>query len=72
MNSVKNVYNKTVYYKLSTPNIMARKLEEDPLPFCKTEAKSEGFNEPSPIVGNLTCFCTFKNKQTNKSIQGNH
>jgi hypothetical protein len=30
---------------LFTPNILASKSEEDPLPYCKTGAKPEGFNQ---------------------------
>jgi hypothetical protein len=33
-----------------TPNILARKLEEGPLPYCKTGAESEGFNWLGPFA----------------------
>jgi hypothetical protein len=35
---------------VSTPNILARKPEESPLPFCKIGAESEGNNWPGPLV----------------------
>jgi hypothetical protein len=33
-----------------TPNILARKSEEGPLPYCKIGAKSEGNNQPGHLV----------------------
>jgi hypothetical protein len=32
------------------PNILARKSEEGPLPYCKTRAKLEGNSRPGPLV----------------------
>jgi hypothetical protein len=58
--------NKTVLQRnsLVTPNILARKPEEDPLPYCKTEAESEGSNGVGPLASVTTCHCTFKHSQT--------
>jgi hypothetical protein len=36
---------------VSTPNTFARKSEDVLLPCCKTGAKSEGCNQPGPLVG---------------------
>jgi hypothetical protein len=33
-----------------TPNILARKSGEGPLPYCKIRAKLEGYNQPGPFV----------------------
>jgi hypothetical protein len=44
-NIAKNVENKTILQRnsgVSTPNILARKSEEGPLPYCRTGAESEG------------------------------
>jgi hypothetical protein len=44
---VKKMKNKIAFSKemvVSTPNILARKPEESPLPFCKIGAESEGNN----------------------------
>jgi hypothetical protein len=35
---------------VSTPNILDRKSEDDPLPYCKTRAEAEGFNQSGPLV----------------------
>jgi hypothetical protein len=35
---------------VSTLNILAKKAEEGPLPYCKTGAKLEGSNQPGPLV----------------------
>jgi hypothetical protein len=35
---------------MSTPNILAKKSEEVPVPYCKTEAESEDNNRPGPLV----------------------
>jgi hypothetical protein len=35
---------------VSTINILARKSREGPLPYCKTGAKSEGYNQLGPLV----------------------
>jgi hypothetical protein len=35
---------------VSTPNILARKSEEGPLPYCETRAKLKGNNQPGPLV----------------------
>jgi hypothetical protein len=47
------VENKTVFFQrnggVSTPNILARKSEEGPPPYCKTAAESEGYNQPGPL-----------------------
>jgi hypothetical protein len=36
---------------MSTANILARKSEKSPVPYCKTGAESEGNNQPDPLVG---------------------
>jgi hypothetical protein len=35
---------------VSTPNIVDRRSEEGPLPYCKIGAKSEGYNRPGHII----------------------
>jgi hypothetical protein len=46
--TVKEVENKIAYYKETVgvlePNILARKSEEGPLPYCKTRNESESNN----------------------------
>jgi hypothetical protein len=42
-----------VYYKQTVDcghNILARKSEEGPLPYCRTGAESEGNNRPDSLV----------------------
>jgi hypothetical protein len=54
------VENKTVFSKemvVSTPNILARKSQEDPLSYHKIGAESEDNNRPGPLVR----LRTFKN-----------
>jgi hypothetical protein len=42
---------------VSTPNILARKSEENVLPFCKIGAESEGNNRLGPLVSlKLRCI----------------
>jgi hypothetical protein len=48
---------------VSTPNILAWKSKEVPLPCCKTGAESEVFSPRGPLVRGITCHCTFKYKQ---------
>jgi hypothetical protein len=45
--TVKKVENKIITNSaMSTPNILARKSEEGPLPYCKTGAESDGNGSP--------------------------
>jgi hypothetical protein len=47
---------------VSTPNILAKKSEEGPLPYCKTEAKLDGYNQPYQLVRKfqvLDFYCIF-------------
>jgi hypothetical protein len=36
--------------EVSTPNILTRKSEEGPLPYCRTGVESEGNNRPGPLL----------------------
>jgi hypothetical protein len=40
---------------VSTPNILTRKSEEGPLPYCKTEAELKGNNWPDSLVIEIGC-----------------
>jgi hypothetical protein len=35
---------------VSTPNILAKRSEEGPVPYCKTGAESDGNNQLGPLV----------------------
>jgi hypothetical protein len=35
---------------MAIPNILTRKLVEDPLPYSKTKAKSEGLNQSGLLI----------------------
>jgi hypothetical protein len=43
---------------------LTRKSDDGPLQYCKTGARSEGFNWLGPLVRGITYCCTVKHKQT--------
>jgi hypothetical protein len=47
---------------VSTPNILARKSEGGLLPYCKIGAKSEGNNQPGPLVSEENRLRMFYNR----------